>query len=99
MGMKRVHFLKEFYWVPLDNPSITIRYPEAYFGEVEDLCALQAIADGAALEEEGLFAQGDEDYELFDPEVAKAILEHNDPDYFKGDEADAYEPDEEPGEE
>lgn len=99
MGMKTVHFLKEFYWVPLDNPSITIRYPEGYFGEVDDLCALQAIADGVALEEEGLFAAGDEDYELFDPEVAKAILEHNDPDYFKADEADAYKPDREPGEE
>lgn len=97
--MKRVHFLKEFYWVPLDNPSITIRYPEGYFGEVDDLCALQAIADGAGLEEEGLFAAGDEDYELFDPEVAKVILEHNDPDYFAEDEADAYKPDQEPGEE
>lgn len=85
MGMKTVHFLKEFYWVPLDNASITIRYPEGYFGEVDDLCALQAIADGRALEEEGLFVQGDEAYELFDPEVAKAILEHNDPDYVFSD--------------
>jgi len=92
MGMKTVHFLKEFYWVPLDNASITIRYPEGYFGEVDDLCALQAIADGRALEEEGLFAQGEEAYELFDPEVAKAILEHNDPDYNFGDDHD-----EEPG--
>lgn len=83
---KIVHFLKEFWWVPLDNPTITIRYSEGYYGEVDDLCALQAIADGAALEEEGLFAAGDEAYALFDPEVAKAILEYNDPDYFSDDE-------------
>ena len=84
----KIQFHKEFWWVPLDNPSVTIRFPSDYFGEVDDLCALQAIADGCAVAEETLFAQGDEDYELFDPEVAKIILEHNDPDYFKSDDED-----------
>lgn len=77
--------MKEFWWVPLDNPSVTVRFPAGYFGEVEELCALQAISAGVALEEEGLFAQGDEAYELFDPAVARMILEHNDPDYFEDD--------------
>lgn len=68
--MKTVHITKEFWWVPLDNPQITIRYDAGMLVEVEELCALQAIASGHAVLEDVLFIEHEltEPEPLFDPD-------------------------------
>lgn len=52
----RVHFFKDFFWKPIDNRQTNIFYRAGWIGEVDEVCALQAVNAGAAQFEEVLFA-------------------------------------------
>lgn len=57
---KRVHFFEDYFWKPLDGRQTQIFYRAGWIGEVDGVCALQAINAGVAQYEEVLFALNEE---------------------------------------